>query len=288
MGKSIERTASVNITQDDGSENKVSIVVKSPTPKMLSDAQRKGAVVWANCIKEGVLTKDELEIILEERGIWSKSHKEKQARITQEITNIERMLFIGGNSRKMSATKGRELALSMRQKRDEMRDLMAKRLAMESNTAEALSENAKFDYLVSQCVYDENGEQYYSTHEEYSLDSNGPIAFQAAQELASMLYSLEDDFESKLPENVYLKEFKHVDDELRLINKDGNLVDSEGRTINDIGHFLNAAGERVDKDGYRLTADGMYVSEDVKVKNVEPKEVDENIPAKKTPSKKKL
>ena len=58
-----------------------------------------------------------------------------------------------------------------------------------------------------------------------------------------------------------MKQYKFVDDKLRLINKDGKLVDEQGRLIDENGRFINEKGEFVDKDGNLVNSEGDYVVE---------------------------
>ena len=80
-----------------------------------------------------------------------------------------------------------------------------------------------------------------------------------------MLYDLDPNYDKNLPENKFLKDYKFVDKELRLVNDDGHLVDSEGRLINDEGRFIayDDDGEEyfIDRDGSALTEGGDYVVE---------------------------
>jgi hypothetical protein len=122
-----------------------------------------------------------------------------------------------------------------------------------------LSDNAKFDYIVSQCTFDEHEQPVYNGIDDYSNRSDDPIAFAAAQALAAMLYSLDKDFEMKLPENKFLAKFDYIDDDLHLVNKQGHKVDTEGRLVNDLGQFIDEEGKRVDIDGNLLDEDGAYI-----------------------------
>jgi hypothetical protein len=74
-----------------------------------------------------------------------------------------------------------------------------------------------------------------------------------------MLYGLDNDYESNLPENKFLKKFKFVDDKLRLVDKKGRLIDAEGRLIDESGRFIDEEGNFVDKYGNRVTSDGDYL-----------------------------
>jgi len=74
-----------------------------------------------------------------------------------------------------------------------------------------------------------------------------------------MIYSLDQDFESRLPENKFLKMFDFVDEDLSLVDTEGHRVDLEGRRVNDLGQYIDADGKRVDIDGNPLDEDGNYV-----------------------------
>ena len=204
------------------------------------------------------MTKKELEKVLEDRGIWTKAKAEEQAKILKEISDLEKKLYLSRGVT-LKTSEGKKIAIQMRRKRIELRDLLAEKVALEQNTAESLSDNAKFDYIVSQCTFDINELPVYNSIDDYSNRSDDPIAFAAASALATMLYSLDKDFEMKLPENKFLAKFDYINDDLHLVNKDGNKVDTEGRLVNDLGQFINEEGKRVDVDGNLLDEDGSYI-----------------------------
>ena len=159
----------------------------------------------------------------------------------------------------MKLSQAKDIAFEMRKKRLKLRDLLASKIELEGNTAESLSENAKFDYLVANCTFYEDGKNVYNSVEEYNDKSEDPIAFSAAATLAALMYSLDKDFEEKLPENQFLIKANLVNDDLALVNKDGNRVDTEGRLINNLGQYVDGDGNRVDIDGHPLDADGNYI-----------------------------
>lgn len=249
----------IDVELEEGDDKKtVKIMVKKPTNAVMTAAQRKGALIWTQCIQEGVMTKKELEKILEDRGIWSKAKEKEQADILDAISTMEKQLYIG-NRGKLKTSEGKKIAIDMRRKRIELRDLLAEKISLEQNTAESLSDNAKFDYIVANCTFAANGEAIYDNMDDYSNRSDDPIAFAAAQALATMMYALDKDFEDKLPENKFLKKFEYVNTDLHLVNKDGQKVDVDGRRVNEEGFFVNDDGERTDRDGHLLDEDGLYV-----------------------------
>jgi hypothetical protein len=99
----------------------------------------------------------------------------------------------------------------------------------------------------------------YNSLEDYQSRADAEPAFTVASTLAAMLYSVDKDFEAKLPENKFLKMFNYVNEDLSLVNKEGETVDLEGRRIDKNGFYLNQEGKRVDKDGNLLDDSGNYV-----------------------------
>jgi hypothetical protein len=270
----------IDVELEEGDEKTtVKIMVKKPTNAVMTAAQRKGALIWTQCIQEGVMTKKELEKILEARGIWSKAKDKEQTDILDAISTMEKKLYLGSRGQKLKTSDGKKIAIDMRRKRIELRDLLAEKISLEQNTAESLSDNAKFDYIVANCTFDVHEQPIYANMDDYSNRSDDPIAFAAAQALAQMMYALDKDFEDKLPENKFLKKFEYVNTDLHLVDKDGHTVDVDGRLVNEEGFFINDDGKRTDKDGNLLDEDGLYVP-------TNEYEVDDR-PKKKRASKKK-
>jgi hypothetical protein len=250
----------VDVKIKDGNEEKVvKLVVKRPTNALLSQAQRVSAKVWTDCVRDGIMTKKELEKFMKEQGIWNDEKDTEQKKITEEINRLERELYVSGKNGKLRATEGKNIAIDMRKKRIELRELIAERMGLEQNTAESISDNSRFDFLVANCAYYENGQKVYKDMDEYTANSDGEIAFSAATALAQMMYSVDKDFESKLPENKFLKMFKFVNDDLALVNDKGERVDTEGRKIDEFGYYVNEEGKRVDKEGNLLDENGNYI-----------------------------
>jgi hypothetical protein len=235
------------------------ILVRKPSNVLMSSAQRVGAKAWTDCVREGIMTKKELEKFMNAQGIWDKDKDEKQKAITDAIFSMEKQLYVGGQNGQLRASEGKKIAIEMRKKRNELRDLISERLSLEQNTAESISDNSKFDFLVSSCTFYENGQKVYNDMDDYKQRSDDVLAYTAATALAGMLYSVDKDFEEKLPENKFLKMFHFVDDNLSLVNEKGETVDLEGRRIDSSGYYINDEGKRTDKDGNLLDDLGNYI-----------------------------
>jgi hypothetical protein len=281
-----EKQRQVDVKLEDGTVKKV--LVKKPSNKLLSDAQLLGAKVWTNCTRDGIMTKKELEVFMRNRNIWDSEKDQQQQALVDSISNLERELALGTDG-KLTKKRGKEIAISMRRLRLMLRNLISERLSLEQNTAEALSENAKFDFLVANCVYLEDGNtKVYNSLEDYSAKADDEVAYASANALAQMMYSIDKEFEEKLPENKFLKKFNFVNSDLSLVDAENNLVDIDGKRIDNEGYYLNEEGNRVDLEGHVLDADGAlalqaeYVDDESEEVSIEVKEK-----VKKKSSKKK-
>jgi hypothetical protein len=259
MSKEKDKVVEVKVKDGEG-EKTVKIVVKRPQSAVMSQAQRVSAKAWTDCVRDGIMTKKELSKFMKEQGIWDKGKDVEQDKISADIIALEKKLYVGDSKNaKVKASEAKNIAIDMRKKRNELRELIAEKMALEQNTAEAISDNARFEFLVANCAFYENGNKVYNSIDEYTEQSDSEIAFAAATALAQMMYSIDKDFEANLPENKFLKQYHFVNDDLSLVNEKGETVDLEGRRINNLGQYINDEGQRTDKDGNVLDENGNYV-----------------------------
>ena len=267
----------VDVKQEDGTTKKVSIYAQKPTNNIISAADKHKAKVWNQCLADCILTKMELGKTIRDRGIWDDEKDKRQVEIIESISKIEKVLYIDDGKKKTLST-GQDMAVEIRRLRNELRDLMSEKISFEENTAESIADNAKFDYIVSECTKYENGERVYESLDDYNSKSADEIAIAAANKLAQMLYSLDSNFENNLPENKWLARHGLTNKDGHLINEDNQTTDTSGRVINDEGHYINDQGKRTDVDGNLLEKDGTYV--------LTAQYEDDRKPAKKTTRKK--
>lgn len=253
-----EKNREVEVELEDGT--KVKIVVKKPSAMLMTKAQKIGVKVWTESIRDGLFTKLTLQDFMRANNIWNDVKEKEQSRISSEINRLEKELALGGASgRRLKVSEGKEKALQIRRLRNQLRELISEKISLESNTAEGLSDNAKFNFLVANCTYYSNGEKVYNTLAEYEEKSDDEIAFAAAATLGEMIYNLDKSYEENLPENQFLKKFNLVDEDLSLVDKDGNRVDVDGTRVNDKGWLINDKGQRIDRDGNLLSDNGQIL-----------------------------
>ena len=256
----MSETIPVKVKQEDGSTKEFNICIKNPSNEVISMAERHRAKVFNQCLMDGIMTRPELEKMMNERGLWSKDKDAKHDELTSKIVNLEKDLYVGdGKKADRKLDQGKDIAIQIRRLRIELRDLITQKVSLEENTAESLADNAKFDFLVASCTYHENGEKVYKNISEYNDKSADAVSFSAAAKLAEMMYSIDPGFEKNLPENRWLRDHKLVNEKGELVNENGELIDTEGRRINEKGQYINDDGQWIDKEGNLLGEDGTYI-----------------------------
>lgn len=237
-------------------DKEVEFLVRSPSLAEQREGQKVYNQAFSDAVKAKAIVRARMEDLLEEQGLWD---AEKQAKLSRHQTDVledERTLARGG----ISLSKAKDIAMRIKDNRMKIRELISVKTSLDNQSAEGQADNARFNYLVSVClVYNETKQQYFKNLEDYMSRSSEKVAILAAQNLANMIYNLDNDYENNLPENKFLKKYKFVDEKLRLINKDGKLVDEDGRLIDENGRFINEAGEYIDKLGNRVDKDGEFI-----------------------------
>ena len=233
-------------------------LVRSPSLNDQREGQKIYNQAFTDAIKSKSVVRAKLDDLLTDQGLWNDEKQAKFTELQKELSDGEKRLAKGGFGLK----EAKDLAIKMKSVRDEIRDLISVRTSLDNHSAEGQADNARFNYLVSVCVvYNDSKEPYFKNMEEYLNRSTEEVALLGAQNLANMLYGLDNDYETNLPENKFLKKYKFVDEKLRLIDKKGRLIDEDGRLVNEEGRFIDEEGNLIDKYGNRVNEDGDFVVE---------------------------
>jgi hypothetical protein len=233
-------------------------LVRSPSLNDQREAQKVYNQAFTDAVKSKSVVRAKLDDLLQDQGLWNEEKQAKFSTLQRELLEGEKKLAKGG----FSLNEAKDLAVKMRKIREDIRDLISVRTSLDNHSAEGQADNARFNYLVSAClVYNDTKQTYFLNMEDYLNRAGEAIAVLGAQNLANMLYGLDNDYEGTLPENKFLKKYKFVDDRLRLIDKKGRFIDSEGRLIDESGRFIDDQGSFVDKFGNRVDEQGDYVVE---------------------------
>jgi hypothetical protein len=241
-------------------EGDVKVLVKKPNRKDLNDSQVVYNKAWRKALDEKAILRQKLNDYLIEQGVWSAEKQRQYEEAIKKINDKELILKKGG----IPLKKAKAIALELKRVRNEFRDLIAERTSYDNNTAEGTADNARFDYLVSVCVLDPSTKSpVFKNLDDYNERGTEAWAIKAAGELANFLYNLDPNYETSLPENSFLKKFKFVDENGKLVNKDGHFisVDEDGteRLVDENGYYVayDDKGEKyfVDRDGNKVERD---------------------------------
>ena len=240
-------------------DKEVEFLVKMPSLNDQREGQKVYNQAFSDAVKSGSIVRAKLDDLLTEQGLWDDHKQARFTTIQKEIADGEKTLAKGG----ISLKEAKNIAIKMKDLRDELRDLISVRTNLDTHTAEGQADNARFNYLVSVCVVynDSSKKAYFLNYEDYLNRSSDQVAILGAQKLAAMLYGLDSDFEKKLPENKFLVQYKFVNDKLQFIDQNGRLTDADGRLVNEDGRYINEEGKFVDRDGNLVDEKGDYVVE---------------------------
>jgi len=246
----------VVINSTDADEKKIIVEVVRPTAQHLRDAQLAYNRAFRDALESGALLRQKLEDEMRRQKIWDDEKQKRYEQINKDILGAERKLKAGG----IKLREAREVAMEMRTKRMEFRELISERSSMDGNTAEGQADNARFNHLASVCIVKEGtNSTYFSDMDEYENGAANPFVIEAAGQLANMMYGLDPSYEKNLPENKFLTSYKFADSELRLLNSDGHPIDEEGRLVNENGNFVDKDGNLVDIEGNAVDEEGEYI-----------------------------
>jgi len=236
----------------------VEFSVKAPSLNDQREAQKVYNQAFTDAIKSKSIVRAKLDDLLREQGLWNDEKQAEFSSLQKELIDGEKKLAKGG----FKINEAKKLAIEMQQVRNKIKDLISVRTSLDNHSAEGQADNARFNYLVSACVvYKNTDNKYFNSLEEYLNKADDPVALLGAQNLANMIYGLDNNFEKTLPENKFLQKYKFVDDQLRLIDKQGRLIDQEGKLIDEQGRYIDEQGNFVDKDGNRVDNKGDYLFE---------------------------
>ncbi len=232
-------------------------LVRSPSLQDQREGQKAYNQAFTDAIKSKSVVRAKLDDLLEDQGLWNDEKQAKFTGLQKELLDGEKKLAQGG----FSLNEAKDLAIKMKKVRDEIRELISARTSLDNHSAEGQADNARFNYLVSACVvYNDNDKKpYFENMEDYLNRSTDKVGSLGAQNLANMLYGLDNDYEINLPENKFLKKYKFIDDKLRYVDKKGRLINRDNKLIDENGRFIDENGAFTDQYGSKVTVEGDYI-----------------------------
>ena len=233
--------------------------VRIPKVQDIKEANELRSRTFNEALSRGDLLRDQLESELRKRSLWNDDREMEYQTLRKEVLDGEYRLEKGG----IKLSQAKKVALEMAEKREKMVSLLSSRTDLDSNTCEGKADAARFNYLFTCClVYDEDDTPYFPNKlDEYLENQDDPVATQGATEYYYLI-SGADTLDETLPENIFLKKFKFVDEHNRLVDKEGRLIDEEGNHIDENGYFVkwdkNGNAIQVDANGRKVNDEGRF------------------------------
>lgn len=226
------------------------IVVKKPGHKEHTEANLYAAGVFNKAIQSKAIVRPKLEEYLVKNEIWSTEHKKLvediRERLSKNVHILETKRKEDGTQLKLSEAK-KLSAIDIPNDRRQLLLMETLKRQYDPLTAEALSDEARFDALCSLCMYTEEGDKLFESIDDYGLRADDEHISMAASKLADLTYGTVD-WQKELPENQFLLKYKFIDEDLRFIDKDGNHITYGGTKVDEEGKLLDEKKEEVFDD----------------------------------------
>jgi len=241
----------------------VEYAIIKPTAQLNEDATMEYNRIFSKVLKNDGILRERVEQHMREQGLWDDEKEEAYLNILKGIGEKEKTLKSGG----IKLSEAKEIALDLKSLRAVLQNLISQRQSLDSSTVQGQAENARFNYLLVEClVYNDSGDSVFSNVEEYlssqDTEKGSNIAFAVAEKFGNTYFGLDEEYDKKLPENKFLVKWKFADEKLRLIDKDGRLISYDGKLIDEEGRYIDEDGNFVDFEGNPVTAEGEIAVEE--------------------------
>lgn len=193
--------------------NEKEYVVRNPGQKEINKAKLESNKIFKKCLSsDEYFLREELYTILRKRGYWNDDKETELTQLRKDLNEQEEILKKGG----IELDAAKDVALRLKLLRYQLILLTAKEREFDMLTVEAMADNAYFDYLVAESVFDSEGNKVFSSYQDYQDKKEEEYAYKCAETLSTMMFDFED-FEKKLPENEFLLEYGFMNDDLSLV-----------------------------------------------------------------------
>jgi hypothetical protein len=184
----------------------------APTAAVLSEAKSAYTMAFRKAIEAGAYLRKSFDKVLEDQGLWSPEKTKKISSLQFLLAKLERKL----NS-KIKLSEAKEVAKQLSEARNELRELVYERTALDDRTSEGQAEQARLEYLCSVCTLDYVTRKPVFSSVSDMLEKNeadSELVSVCLDNVAGLVYEVDPDFESKLPEQKFFTRFGKPDIEM--------------------------------------------------------------------------
>jgi hypothetical protein len=174
----------------------------SPTARELTDAKAAYTMAFRKSIEAGAYLRKAFDQVLEDQGLWSAEKTKKISSLQFLLAKLERKL----NS-KIKLSEAKDVAKQLTKARNDLRELVYERTALDDRTSEGQAEQARLEYLCSVCTLDQITRKPVFASVLDMNDSDPDLVSVCLDKVAALVYEVDPDFESKLPEQKFFTRF---------------------------------------------------------------------------------
>ena len=215
-------------------KNKTEVLIKPITAKVAAEAQLVYNKAFKDALKAGSLLKSGLEPYMREQGLWNDDRQKEYEEVLKTISDYDKQLNSGldTDGNKLKLTQAKEIALGLSKARKKLTKLIHERSILDSNTAESIADNARFNFFVVNSCYDyKTQSRLFESVDDYLEKGEDEFTIEVASKFAEVFYDVDPDYEKNLTEFKFLKRFNFIDDEGYFINREGQRVDLDGNVV---------------------------------------------------------
>lgn len=210
----------------------VKLAVKKPNHEQQRNANFEYSKFVNQYLAAGIMPQLKMMDIIKKKGIWDDEREALEKQYIKEITEVRKKLKKGG----IKQSEALKLAKEGIDLNFKLINLSSQKNAMLNDSAETLSQNHKFNYLVSECtVYSDSDKRVFKDYEDFqkqdNLEDTRLLTWKSGEVFARLIYNMDEDFRKDWPEYKFLEKYKFVNDKLQFLDKDKNIVDFEGKPI---------------------------------------------------------
>lgn len=184
-------------------------IVVAPTTIQLVDAKSSYNVAFRKALDSGAYLRKSFDKVLEDQGLWSAEKSKKMSSLQFLLAKLERKL-----ESKIKLSEAKEVAKNLQETREDLKRLVYERTALDDRTAEGQAEQSRLEHLCSICLLDYITRKPVYKSQKDMISSGDAVVDTALDSLAGMVYEVDPDFESQLPENKFFKRFGEPEPEV--------------------------------------------------------------------------
>lgn len=216
--------------------------VRKPNSIQKNQGRRIYNQAFNQALTDGCMIKEQAINFSKERGIWNTEKEAELAELRKKIDDGEKILELGG----IELSQAKDVALDIRQNRFE---LMLRNIALSeifANTAEREAEFAESQYIMSVCICQKNGQPLCKDLNDFLNRQDEPPIVEGINKFNDLMYGNNADYFKELPENKFLIEYGFMDNEMNLLDENGQKIVNEDEKVERKPFLKN--GEPIVKD----------------------------------------